>query len=95
MTVLHQRIPNLLTHSLTHFPAHPTIHRSHPPGLLLPPDGSYQRPVLVLVTSCSGSSVPGQAVLSWRELRTLVHELGHAMHNLVSRTRFQHLWGTR
>jgi len=39
-------------------------------------------------------SVP-DLTLSWRELRTLVHEAGHALHNACSRTRYQHLWGTR
>jgi hypothetical protein len=58
--------------------------------------GSYQRPVLVLVTSCSGgSALAEEPVLTWRELRTLMHEMGHAVHNFVSRTHFQHLWGTR
>ncbi len=56
-------------------------------------DGRYQQPILVLVSSCgNGDSKP---ILSWRELRTLVHEMGHAVHNMVSRTRYQHLWGTR
>jgi hypothetical protein len=34
-------------------------------------------------------------LLTWREFRTLLHEFGHAVHSLVSRTRYQHVWGTR
>lgn len=45
-------------------------------------------------SSSTCSSVP-DLTLSWRELRTLVHETGHALHNACSRTRYQHLWGTR
>lgn len=36
-----------------------------------------------------------QVSLSMRELRVLVHEMGHCVHNLASRTTYQHLWGTR
>ncbi|GBF99345.1 hypothetical protein Rsub_11757 [Raphidocelis subcapitata] len=57
------------------------------------PDGSYQQPILALVTPCGPS--PDRAAFTWRELRTFVHEMGHAVHNMASRTRYQHLWGTR
>ncbi|KAF8055907.1 OCT1 [Scenedesmus sp. PABB004] len=63
--------------------------------------GEYQQPVLCLVgnlssaSAASGTADMGATQLSWREFRTLLHETGHAVHSLVSRTRYQHVWGTR
>ncbi len=55
-----------------------------------------QLPVMALLASASGRCpATGQRALSLRELRVLLHELGHCAHNLLSRTRYQHLWGTR
>jgi hypothetical protein len=61
--------------------------------ILTAPDGSYQQPILALITPCGPS--PDRLAFTWRELRTFVHEMGHAVHNMASRTHFQHLWGTR
>jgi intermediate peptidase len=36
-----------------------------------------------------------QILLSLQDLETLYHEWGHALHSLLSRTKFQHLSGTR
>lgn len=36
-----------------------------------------------------------QVRMNPRELRVLLHEMGHCLHSLCSRTRYQHLWGTR
>ncbi|KAK2079363.1 hypothetical protein QBZ16_003054 [Prototheca wickerhamii] len=59
-----------------------------------PADGSTplapQRPVLVLV-----ASLPLAQRLSAQQLELLLHEWGHAMHTVLSQTRYQHLSGTR
>lgn len=52
-------------------------------------DGSYQTPVVALVTNFTSSTI------SFHELKTLMHEFGHVLHSLLSRTHFQHLFGTR
>lgn len=54
------------------------------------PDGSYQTPVVALV-----ANMVQHAGLSMSEVEMLFHEFGHALNSLLSRTRFQHLAGTR
>jgi len=56
-------------------------------------NGEYQAPIMALLADFGHGHGPLQ--LTMRELRTLVHELGHCCHNLLSRTKYQHLWGTR
>jgi intermediate peptidase len=52
--------------------------------------GKYQTPIVALVTNFSSSGgVGGQPVLSHSEFETLLHEFGHALHSLLSRTEFQ------
>jgi intermediate peptidase len=63
-------------------------------GRSLGPNGQYQLPVMALLADF-GLGRPESICLTYRELRTLMHELGHCCHNLASRTRYQHLWGTR
>ncbi|KAF6261102.1 peptidase family M3-domain-containing protein, partial [Scenedesmus sp. NREL 46B-D3] len=63
------------------------------------PGGGYQQPVLCLVgnlasSNSSSSSDLSGLPLSWREFKTLLHEMGHATHSMVSRTKYQHVWGT-
>jgi mitochondrial intermediate peptidase len=59
-------------------------------------DGSgYQTPVVALVCNISRSADGAPPLLSFSEYETLWHEWGHAMHSLLSRTRYQHLSGTR
>jgi mitochondrial intermediate peptidase len=59
-------------------------------------DGSeYHTPVVALVCNFAPSSKGAPALLSFAEYETLWHEWGHAMHSLLSRTRYQHLSGTR
>ena len=56
---------------------------------------AYQLPILALLADFGPDLGPGQMCLSYRDLRTLLHELGHCFHSLASRTKYQHLWGTR
>ena len=58
---------------------------------------SYQQPIVALVCNLSPaySKVGSTALLSHSEVETLMHEFGHALHSLLSRTTFQHLSGTR
>ena len=56
------------------------------------PESEYQLPIVALV--CNMNS--GAATLSSHgEVETLFHEMGHALHSLLSRTNFQHMAGTR
>jgi mitochondrial intermediate peptidase len=52
--------------------------------------GDYQCPILALV--CNVSS---RETIAHSEVETLFHEFGHALHSLLSRTKFQHMSGTR
>lgn len=55
----------------------------------------YQTPTVALVCNFSRSSPSGEQLLSFGEYETLWHEMGHAMHSILSRTTYQHLSGTR
>jgi intermediate peptidase len=59
--------------------------------------GESQRPVVALVMNFASSSSQGggPVQLTHGELETLLHEFGHALHSLLSRTNYQHLSGTR
>mmetsp|Transcript_19214 Transcript_19214/g.24734 ORF Transcript_19214/g.24734 Transcript_19214/m.24734 type:complete len:733 (+) Transcript_19214:91-2289(+) len=56
----------------------------------------YQLPVVALVCNLSsGGTSEGPGMLSHGDVETLFHEMGHALHSLLSRTSFQHVSGTR
>ncbi|KAI1314337.1 Mitochondrial intermediate peptidase [Mortierella claussenii] len=57
--------------------------------------GRYQLPLAVL--SCGFSKPAGgkPALLSWVEVETLFHEMGHAMHSMIGRADYHNVSGTR
>ena len=58
----------------------------------------YQLPIVALVCNLSppqSRNGISATILSHSEVETLYHEFGHALHSLLSRTKFQHLSGTR
>ena len=54
------------------------------------PDGSYQAPIVARVASLASSAA---GLLRPEQAATLLHEFGHALHSLLSRTQFQHHFG--
>ena len=52
-------------------------------------DGSYQMPVVTLSLSLSSSHLSQQAV------ENLFHEMGHAIHSILGRSKYQNVSGTR
>jgi intermediate peptidase len=52
-----------------------------------------QTPIVAVVVNLGSKSESNP--LNFSECETLAHEFGHALHSLLSRTRFQHLSGTR
>lgn len=52
-------------------------------------NGRYQTPIVALVTNFANYQI------SFFELKTFLHEFGHVLHSMLSKTRFQHLFGTR
>ncbi|KAJ3037654.1 Mitochondrial intermediate peptidase [Rhizophlyctis rosea] len=57
--------------------------------------GLKQLPIVVLVTDFARPVEDGTTLLSLEEVKTLFHEMGHAMHSMLARTDFQHIAGTR
>ena len=57
-------------------------------------DGTYQRPVVALVCNFAAPTADQPSLLSHREVETLFHEFGHALHSLVTRARYAEFSGT-
>lgn len=56
---------------------------------------SYQKPMVVLTCSFLPPSGTRPTLLSLAEVETLFHEMGHALHSMFGRTKFQTVAGTR
>ena len=60
------------------------------------PNGVMQLPIIALI--CNFATNPGSktpSLLSFNEVTTLFHEMGHAIHSILGRTSFQEVSGTR
>lgn len=61
-------------------------------------DVRYQLPIISLVCNFSKTSMSSDqniCLLQLNEIETLFHEMGHAMHSMLGRTRLQNISGTR
>jgi len=55
----------------------------------------FQKPIIALVCNLSNCTNGGDSILTHSEVETIYHEMGHLCHSMLSRTKYQHLSGTR
>ncbi|KAI6250099.1 Mitochondrial intermediate peptidase [Erysiphe necator] len=59
------------------------------------PSGLMQLPTIALICDFPQNTTSQPSLLSFSELTTLFHEMGHAIHSILGRTIFQNVSGTR
>ncbi|CAG8980109.1 hypothetical protein HYALB_00012750 [Hymenoscyphus albidus] len=59
------------------------------------PGGIMQLPTIALICDFAVSESQKPAFLTFTEVTTLFHEMGHAIHSILGRTEFQNISGTR
>jgi thimet oligopeptidase len=58
------------------------------------PNGKYQRPTVGLICNFPPPAKDKPSLLSHREVETLFHEFGHAMHSILTRAKYGRFAGT-
>lgn len=58
------------------------------------PDGSDSRPVISIVMNFTKPTATEPSLLTPNEVRTFLHEFGHALHGLLSKVRYESMSGT-
>lgn len=57
-------------------------------------EGMFVHPIITIVCNFSRPSGGKPALLTFRETETFIHEFGHALHGLMSKTKYRSLAGT-